>query len=196
MTPAADGATMAVMVDLEAFIADCQQARREGEPRLAVRDVVARAVARPSEVGDALHPEAAGFTLLHHAGDLTILHFVWAPGMALYPHNHEMWAVIGIYAGQEDNVFYRRAAPGATTLVESGGKELTERHVVVLGDDTIHGVSNPKDRLTGAIHVYGGDFVNQPRRQWGPGRREERPFDIDQARQQFADANAARLAAG
>ena len=184
------------MFDLDAFLDDCQRAGREAQPRLAVRDVVQRAVARPAEVGDVLAPTEAGLTLLHHADDLTVLHVVWAPGMSIYPHNHEMWAVIGIYAGQEDNAFYRRSAPGASTLVETGGKQLVERDVVVLGDDTIHGVTNPRDRLTGAIHVYGGDFVNQPRSQWAPGPEEERPFDMDDARRQFAEANAAWLAAG
>ena len=179
------------MFDLPAFIADCQLALAEAQPRLAVRDVVQRAVSAPSEVGDALRPATAGFTLLHHADDLTVLHVVWAPGMSIYPHDHAMWAVIGIYAGQEDNAFYRRPAPGARTLVESGGTQLVEGDVAVLGADTIHGVTNPRDRLTAAIHVYGGDFVNQPRSQWGPGTREERPYDIDEARRQFAEANAA-----
>ena len=55
----------------------------------------------------------------------------------------------------------------------------------------IHSVSNPLDRLTAAIHVYGGDFVNQPRSQWGPGAREERPYDMDLAREEFAKANTA-----
>ena len=63
--------------------------------------------------------------------------------------------------------------------------------MVLLGDDTIHAVTNPLGRLTGAIHVYGGDFVNEPRSQWGPGPVEERPYDIDVAQQQFAEANAA-----
>jgi predicted metal-dependent enzyme (double-stranded beta helix superfamily) len=67
--------------------------------------------------------------------------------------------------------------------------------VVVLGDDTIHSVTNPLGRLTGAIHAYGGDFVNEPRSQWGPGPREERPFDLDEANRQFAEANEAWEAA-
>jgi predicted metal-dependent enzyme (double-stranded beta helix superfamily) len=101
-----------------------------------------------------------------------------------------MWAAIGIYAGQEDNEFFRRSAPGARSLTASGGRELAVGDVIVLGDDTIHAVSNPLPRLTGAIHVYGGDFVNQPRSQWGPGPAEERPYDMDEARRQFAEANA------
>jgi uncharacterized protein YjbI with pentapeptide repeats len=46
---------------------------------------------------------------LYHASDLTILNVVWAPRMTIMPHNHQMWAVIGIYTGREDNIFWRRA---------------------------------------------------------------------------------------
>jgi len=179
------------MFDLDQFVADCRAARSQDEPRVAVRDVVQRAVSEPSAVGDTLRPIEGGLTLLHHDDELTILNVVWAPHMTIYPHDHRMWAVIGIYAGQEDNAFFRRSAPGASTLTETGGKQLYESDVALLGDATIHGVHNPRDTLTAAIHVYGGDFVNQPRSQWGPGPRQERPFDLADARLQFAAANAA-----
>jgi hypothetical protein len=44
--------------------------------------------------------------------------------------------------------------------------------------------------------VYGGDFVNQPRSQWGPGDLVERPFSMDQLRRQFVEANEAAAALG
>lgn len=179
------------MFDIDDFLARCQEARAESEPRRAIREVLTRALTVPHEVAKALAPTEAGFTLLHHAEDLTVLHVVWAPGMDIYPHDHRMWAAIGIYAGVEDNAFYRRSGPGERTLIDSGGKRLGAGDTVVLGDDTIHGVTNPTDGLTGAIHVYGGDFVTQPRSQWGPGPVEERPYDIEYARRQFADANTA-----
>jgi predicted metal-dependent enzyme (double-stranded beta helix superfamily) len=177
------------MFDLDDLLTECRAAVGETEPRVAVRETLTRALTRPRDVASALRPEDGGITLLHHAPDLTVIHIVWAPGMDLYPHNHHMWAAIGIYAGQEDNTFYRRTGPNESTLTESGGKELAEGDVILLGDDTIHSVANPTDRLTGAIHVYGGDFVNQPRSQWGPGPREERPYDMDELTRQFAEAN-------
>ncbi len=179
------------MFDLDDFITRCIDARRESEPRRAIRDVLAEAVSSPSAMAEALDPAEAGFTLLHHGDDLTVLHVVWAPRMDIYPHDHRMWAAIGIYAGAEDNAFYRRAGAGSPHLTASGGKRLDVGDTVVLGDDTIHGVTNPGDGLTGAIHVYGGDFVNQPRSQWGPGPVEERPYDVEDARRQFALANEA-----
>jgi predicted metal-dependent enzyme (double-stranded beta helix superfamily) len=50
-----------------------------------------------------------------------------------------MWATIGIYAGREDNAFYRRATDDRSTLVESGGKQLGVGDVVTLGDDRVSG---------------------------------------------------------
>jgi predicted metal-dependent enzyme (double-stranded beta helix superfamily) len=179
------------MFDVDDLVARCQDAIGETEPRRAIREVLERTLARPDEVASALDPEEGGLTLLHNTDDLTVLHVVWAPGMELFPHDHRMWAAIGIYTGQEDNAFYRRTAPDAGTLTESGGRSLTTGDTIVLGTETIHGVANPLRRLTGAIHVYGGDFVRRPRSQWGPGPREERPYDIEVARRQFAEANAA-----
>ena len=183
------------MFDLDGFLGDCQAALAEGDAHRAVREVLERAVAEPTAVADALAPSEGGFSLIHHAPDMTVLHVVWAPGMRIFPHDHRMWAAIGIYAGQEDNEFFRRAGPGERTLTGSGGKELREGDVVLLGENTIHAVTNPLARLTAAIHVYGGDFVNQPRSQWGPGEPVEQPYDIDVARREFEKANRAWHAA-
>jgi predicted metal-dependent enzyme (double-stranded beta helix superfamily) len=187
--------TTASIFDVDEFISACRAGLAETDSRRAIREVVQRAMTHPLAVANALRPEKGGFSLLHHAPDLTVLHVVWAPGMRIYPHNHRMWATIGIYAGQEDNTFYRRTVDDRHALVESGGKALRVGDVVTLGDDTIHAVTNPTGMLTGAIHVYGGDFVNEPRSQWGPGPMQERPYDMNEAQQQFADANRAWLEA-
>ena len=142
------------MFDIDDFNGDCRAAVDETDPRRAVREALERAVSEPAAVGDALRPTEGGFTLLHHAPDLTVLHVVWAPGMRIFPHDHQMWAAIGIYAGQEDNEFFRRVGPDRRGLTSSGGRELAVGDVVLLGDDTIHAVSNPLTRLTAAIHVY------------------------------------------
>jgi predicted metal-dependent enzyme (double-stranded beta helix superfamily) len=176
------------MFAIDELVADCVGAGAEDHPALAVRDVLKRALDRPSDVAAAFGAKEGGLTFVHRSPELTVLHVTWAPGMRLYPHNHEMWAVIGIYGGQEDNTFYRR---DGRTVVERGGKALTEKDVLVLGDDVIHAVANPLDRLTGAIHVYGGDFVNQPRSQWPPEAYEEVPHDMALLQQQFAEANEA-----
>ena len=113
------------MFDINTFVADCRDALRESSPESAVRKLVERAVAQPSAVERALGaPAAAGFTALHRSPELTVLNVVWSPGLAIYPHDHRMWAVIGLYGGREDNTFYRRS-PEA--LVVAGGKALETR---------------------------------------------------------------------
>jgi predicted metal-dependent enzyme (double-stranded beta helix superfamily) len=175
------------MFDLDRFIAECRAALKERTPEIAVKELVARTVAEPSDVERALGtPTSGGAVRLHHSPELTILNVIWTPGMAIYPHDHRIWAVIGLYGGREDNTFYRRGSQG---LVEAGAKQLEVRDAAVLGRDVIHAVANPLRQFTGAIHVYGGDFFTIPRSEWDPDTREERPYDVQRAMQVFADAN-------
>jgi predicted metal-dependent enzyme (double-stranded beta helix superfamily) len=179
---------MVLMFDVDEFIEECRRGLAEHEPRRAVREVLTRAVSDSAGVADALDHHHAGITMLHRADDLTVLNVVWGPGMRLGPHDHRMWAAIGIYAGQEDNAFFRRLGD---TITDSGGKQLRERDVVLLGDDAIHSVTNPLRSYTGAIHVYGGDFVAQDRSQWDPTTRTEEPYDLEAILALFESSNRA-----
>ncbi len=179
------------MFELDQFLDDCRTARADGEPRQAISDLLRRTVSSGDDVADVLRPSTGGITVLERADDLTVLHVVWAPGTRISAHDHKMWAAIAIYGGQEDNAFYRRAVPGEPALQPSGGKQLADGDVLVLGDDVIHAVVNPLDRLTGAIHVYGGDLTGEPRSQWDADLRVEEPYDMVAAQQHFERANAA-----
>jgi predicted metal-dependent enzyme (double-stranded beta helix superfamily) len=175
------------MFDLDTFVADCRAALGESTPETAVREVVERAIAQPVEVERALGtPSWGGVTVLHRSSELTILNVVWAPGMAMHPHDHRMWAVIGLYGGREDNTFFRRSSEG---LVVAGSKELEIRDAALLGKSVVHAVTNPLRTFTGAIHVYGGDFFATPRSEWTPDTFEERPYDVERTMRIFVDAN-------
>jgi predicted metal-dependent enzyme (double-stranded beta helix superfamily) len=171
--------------DVDDLLAGLQAATAEPEPRLAVRDVLDRAVADGGDIEAALPASRAELTALHHSPDLTVLKVVWAPGMSIQPHDHRMWAAIAIYGGQEDNAFYRRDGQRA---VPTGGKVLRRGDVALLGDDVIHSVVNPLTTLTGAIHVYGGDFFARDRSDWNPDTLEELPEPVD-SRTVFEEAN-------
>ncbi len=177
---------MAVVV--EEIVARCQAALTEHTPTLAVRDVLAELVADSSDLEAALGPvRRGGITPLHHAADLTVLHVAWTPGMTLYPHDHRMWAVIGMYGGREDNAFFRRARGG---LERAGGRQLDAGEVLVLGDEAIHSVANSRKEFAVALHVYGGDFFAVERSEWDPETYEERPRDLTRTQRLFDDANA------
>ncbi len=179
---------------VEDIIARCQTAVGEHTPMLAVRDVLDELVAEPSDLERALGTvERGGITTVHRATDLTILHVAWTPGMALNPHEHRLWAVIGMYGGQEDNSFFRRTQGG---LESSGGRQLPAGDVLVLGDDVIHAVTNTRREFAVALHVYGGDFFAVERSEWDFETYEERPRDIERTHRIFEEANARWSAEG
>jgi predicted metal-dependent enzyme (double-stranded beta helix superfamily) len=180
------------MFDLDQLIADCRAALAADRSHKNVREVVARAVSDPAAVLQGLgEPKRAGLHKLYQSNELTILNVVWAPMMTVVPHNHDMWAVIGIYTGREDNIFWRRVPGHRSKLEAAGAKALGEKCAEPLGRDIIHSVTNPIPRLTGAIHVYGGDFFNPPcRSEWDPETLLEGPFDAERAVRRFEEANA------
>ena len=184
------------MFDLDQFIADCRAAVAEDTSHKAVRDMVARAVADPGSVLKGVGaPRFAGVERVYHAPDLTILNVVWGPMMTIMPHEHRMWAVIGVYTGAEDNMFWRRLGdePGCTRVEAAGARSLRVGDAEPLGRDIVHSVTNPIPRLTGAIHVYGGDFFAVQRSEWDAETLIEQAYDIERIKRRFTDANA-RLA--
>lgn len=183
--PAARGSCSAL--DLDAFVADCVAAAAQDRPQKAVREVLARGVSDPAAMLAAVGPPGrAGLSLLHRSPTLTILNAVWTPQMSLMPHDHRMWALIGIYTGREDNIFWRRSERGVRAV---GAEALFAGDVATLPSAVIHSVTNPLERFTGGIHVYGGDFFATTRSQWDPETRQEQPSDGDAIRAIFERAN-------
>lgn len=101
--------------------------------------------------------------VLHRSPTLTIFAARWAPEMSLVPHDHKMWALIGIYAGREDNIFWRRTNGNIEAF---GANVLFAGDVAVLPSDAIHSVTNPLETYTAGLHIYGGDFFDTARSQW------------------------------
>lgn len=174
------------MFDRDRFVHDCIDALAEGQA--AVREVVASAVCDPLAVMSAFgEPERAGITPIYSSADLTIINFVWAPYMSLMPHNHQMFSVVGIYAGREDNIFWRRTA---TVIEAAEAKSLGVGDIATLGPEVIHSVLNPIGKMTCALHVYGGNFFAppEPRSQWDHETLSEMPWDIDKVKALFREA--------
>lgn len=174
------------MFDRDHFIEDCIKAVSGGQG--AIREVVAAALSDSagmmSELGE---PQHAGITPIYRANDLTIINFVWAPCMSLMPHNHQMFAVVGVYSGREDNIFWRRKA---TTIEAAGAQSLGAGDIATLGRDVIHSVLNPIGKMTCAVHVYGGDFFDpkEPRSEWDHETLIERPWNVDEVKSLFREA--------
>src|SRR4051812_40598001 len=154
--------------NVDAFVADRETVLADAQPLLAIKEILDRAVAEPDAVSATLQAKP-GVEVLHRSSDLTVLSVVVPARLpATVPHDHRMWALVGIYGGQEDNQFFRRADTG---LVESGGRSLRVSDTLAMGDDTIHAIRNPLDRSAlAAIHVYGGGLLGGRPGMWGTAR--------------------------
>src|SRR5262249_45740029 len=171
------------MFNLDQFIADCLAALAADHSHKLVHEVVARAVSDPTAVLRQLgEPKRTQLQKLYGAPDLTILNVIWAPTMTIMPHDHRMWAVIGLYAGREDNIFWQRIKGDLHGRIEAvGARAQGVRDAEPLGHNVIHSVTNPLDRLSGAIHVYGGDFFATERSEWDPESLREERFNPERA---------------
>jgi predicted metal-dependent enzyme (double-stranded beta helix superfamily) len=175
------------MFDKDQFIADCRAALEGDRASRNVREVVARSVSDPAGVLKGLGElKPGGIEPIHRSPELTVINVFWPPNMVIMPHNHSMWAVIGVYGGREDNMLWRRLPDEADGKIEAAGAiALSTKDAQVFGPDVIHSVVNPIPRVTGAIHVYGGDFFAAERSEWDPESLCEKPYDVEKALRMF-----------
>ena len=156
------------MFSIDQLVADCFDALHgsAGHGGPAVKEVVERTVTDPPSIEAALGATAdmSAFTIWHNDDELTVLHVVWPPAVDVFPHDHKMWAAIGLYGGREDNTLFRTLPDGR--LEARSATTMRGGDTVLLGDDAIHAVANPSREWTGAIHIYGGDYFRPGRRMW------------------------------
>ena len=169
------------MFDIDRFAADCRAALAERGSE-AIREVVRRAVSAPDAILKAVgEPKGAAAGVLVRTPDLTILNVVWGARQWTLPHNHNHRAVIGMYGGGEDNIFWRRLPLDAKGRVEAAGAQsLRYGDIAVLGRDIIHSVNNPLDKLSMALHVYDSDFIAAADKScWDAETLTEAPYDAE-----------------
>ena len=170
------------MADLDAFVANCKATLADDDPTPKVEALVREAIADPEGLHAAFGERITGKSLrdriIYHDDELTVLQVATVPGLQSPVHNHNMWAVIGVYDGEEYNAFFKETADG---LHQAGEKHLKEGDIAVLQAETIHAINNPIDRKSNAIHVYGGNLVNREgRSMWNPRTQEREDYEIGQ----------------
>jgi predicted metal-dependent enzyme (double-stranded beta helix superfamily) len=178
------------MFDIDRFAADCRAALAE-RGNDAIREVVRGAVSEPSKIIGRLGEQPGAFAdILVRAPDLTILNVVWGSRQWTLPHNHHYRAIIGMYGGGEDNIYWRRLPEDSKGRVEAAGAaSLRQGEVAVLGRDIIHSVTNPLNKLSYALHVYDGDFLSAEGKScWDAETLIELPYDAALVSPMFGQA--------
>ncbi len=107
----------------------------------------------------------------------SVVSFVWGPGQRTPIHDHTVWGLIGILRGAERCRFFDRDKAGR--LVASGEETLTQGQLSTLGPASgdIHEVANAfDDRVSVAIHVYGGNIGAVARHVYDPATGAAKNF--------------------
>lgn len=158
--------------DLPSFIEQCRAARAGSDPLEALRELMRHAMEDTKALGKALTGQPAGEGQLFRTDDLTILNVTLPPGLRTPPHDHTMWALIGIYEGREDNVFYRETEDGLTEIRQVS---LDPGDMLSISPTDIHAIANPLATRTRGLHVYGGDLPAAKRSLWNPKTHQREP---------------------
>ena len=169
------------MLDVQDFIATCKQCVGAPDGARRVLDLMQSIVGDAEGIKSAIVPgesrRAVRDLTLFQSPELFVLNAALYPHFKSPPHDHGMWAVIGIYEGQENNTFYRRSGDG---LEEINRREIRGGEAVLLGPEVIHAIENPLGSSTLGLHVYGGDIFAAKRSMWHPRTGEELPYDVPQ----------------
>jgi len=162
---------------LERVVADCRAATELADPQAEVMAILERATQDPA-VGEAVAEQTEFESLedlaLHRSESITVLTGALPPGFSAAPHNHNIWSVVGVCGGREDNQFFDRDGDG---LRQTGEASVIAPGVLANDPDVIHAIRNPLDVPLLALHAYGGDLFATPRSTWDPDTHQEIPFD-------------------
>jgi predicted metal-dependent enzyme (double-stranded beta helix superfamily) len=167
------------MFAIETFIDQCRSALQSDDPPATVAELLRDALRDRDSVATAVREwrtnGGGAYGAIYRARDLTILHASVTPGFESPRHNHTMWAVIGVYEGQEDNAFYKSSE---SVIEEVGRAAICAGDAKVLDPDVIHRIANHSATPMQAIHVYGGDLLGTERSMWDDDTGAERRFDF------------------
>lgn len=87
----------------------------------------------------------------------SVLAMVWPAGVVSPVHDHLTWCAFGVYEGVLEESRYAPAGDGTAERVASQIHHPGDVGTLPVDASDIHSMSNPTDRATVSIHVYGGN---------------------------------------
>ena len=163
-------------------IEKCQHALESPDPQGSVEAILLDAAKDPAivhAVSNRMKFTSLEDLAIHRSERLTLLAGALPPGFSAGPHNHNLWSVVSVCAGREDNQFFER---NGDRLAQIGEASVVAPGVLSNAADVIHAIRNPLDTPLLVLHAYGGDLFATPRSTWDAETHEEIPFDWEKVR--------------
>jgi predicted metal-dependent enzyme (double-stranded beta helix superfamily) len=175
------GGEVCIVFEPAEFVLACRGAARGASPHLAIEQLLRDSLRDPDEVAGAFANNISRSAPIHELmlyvdDDVTIFRVALDPHLTSIPHDHGIWAFVGIYRGEESNTFYQRSPTG--TLQKEAQRSIRPGEVLSMRPGTIHAIANPLSSATLGLHVYLGHLGAQKRSMWHPTTFPEEPFDL------------------
>lgn len=160
----------------------CKRALESSDPQSSIETILLNAAKDPAIV-DAISERSKIASLedlaIYRDRSLTLLAGALPPGFKAGPHNHNLWSVVSVCRGQEDNEFFERVGD---RLEQTGEASVVAPGVLANAADVIHAIRNPLDTPLLVLHAYGGDLFATPRSSWDAETHEEFAYDWEKVR--------------
>ena len=160
--------------NLDDSIESLKEAALSSEPAIAVRRLMDAIFTDPEALAAALPTFEDDDVVLYEDNTVSIWHCRFQPNQAVPPHDHQMSAVIGVYAGTEVNVFFKADSGGR--IEQSGRVEMMPGNVTSIGPSAIHAVECTSAEPSCGLHVYLGRLTTVDRTLFDIKTGESMPF--------------------
>ncbi len=143
--------------NLDGFVEMLKAIRLETEPVTRIKSIMDEAFRYPVTIRDSMPSFKADETTLFEDDKISIWHCRFNPETPIPPHDHQMPAIIGVYAGIERNCFYKLETEEKISL--SGHTDIGPGQVIKIAPTAIHSVECISVEPSCGIHVYFGPLT-------------------------------------
>lgn len=153
---------------LDSFLQQLKDAANTDNPEQQVYQVMQRVfTVHIDNVAD-IFRQLDDDVILYEDSVIAVLHYLMPTGVVVPPHDHQLYAIIGVYEGVEENHFYQVMNQ---QLIRQAIKPISRGEVMLIHPEGIHSVQTANNQRSAAIHVYLGELtkVKRSRFDWNTG---------------------------
>ena len=140
--------------DLDTLVAEIKTASRSVDPKTDVKAIMERVFEDTQLIQENIPVFDEDEVNLFEDDAISIWVCRFMPGAPIPAHDHQMDAMIGLYAGIERNHFFKLET--SDTITESGHVDINPGEILNISPTAIHAVECVSEEPSCGIHVYFG----------------------------------------